>query len=441
MELVFGGDRLETLLAAARGDNEIGAVAYLDHEAVGDRYLVVEVEVAVDADRLSATPVAFTFAPQFLTRVTRKARERRLHLALIHSHLSGFPCFSSIDDATEDGLRTFLQERLQGQLAFSVLICRQELTARQVGEKVTVPVVTVGAVVRRHESGSTTPTPHIEQFDRQVRLFGIEGQAILKRLSVAVVGLGGTGSVLVQQLAYLGIERFSLIDPDVLEESNRNRVVGASANRIGQSKVQIATEVIRCVQPDATIDPLQGNVVSREGLDLLRAANCIFICTDSHVSRAFISEFANQYLVPAFDVGVSINAPNGRVESITGRTQMVAPGLACLLCAGVLDARRIREELMTPEQRSADPYFNDHEGVHQPAVISLNSAMVSMTVTMFLAAFLGIPGRARWQSFDGIAGTVRVLSSKPDPDCPVCGRGGVAAQANRRALSFLGDTP
>lgn len=438
-QLVFSEGRLTQLFEAARSALEIGAAVFLRHEPNSDRYLVADIEFAQGSDQLSATPTEFTFAPQFLTQVTRSARERGLHLALVHSHAAGYNDFSTVDNTTEAGLSDFMHERLKGATAFSVLVCGQEVRARQFGTHRLISVVSVGArVVHYLPPGDVGDAPQ-PRFDRQVRAFGVDGQRILQQLNVAVVGLGGTGSVLTQQLAHLGVGSFVLIDPDDLDTTNLNRVVGAVAADVSKAKVDVAASFVARINPSALVQCARDNVVSRPCAELLRSVDCIFICTDSHVSRAFLSEFSHQYLVPAFDVGVAINAKDGKVDAITGRTQMIAPGLACLLCAHALDPRLIREELMTPEQRVADPYFNSQEGVHQPAVISLNSTMVSLTVTMFLFAFLGIPGRARWQSFDGIAGTVRVLASKPDPECSVCGVDGVTALAGSRPLSFLGN--
>ena len=81
---------------------------------------------------------------------------------------------------------------------------------------------------------------------------------------------------------------------------------------------------------------------------------------------------------------------NGAVNAITGRTQMLAPGLPCLLCTSSINADAVRKELMSPEQKTVDPYFTG-EGEPQPAVISINGTICSLAVTMFLAAVVGIP--------------------------------------------------
>jgi molybdopterin-synthase adenylyltransferase len=437
MEIVIDEPKLRALIIALDSQEERGAALYLTN--VSGRCLVREVEVAGAEDRVSSSSAHITFAPQFLTRVTRRACAKRMHLAILHTHPAGHDNFSPIDDATEDGLAEFLHRRNPGYPSISMVLCAGAIRARLFGNPDLIPVRVVGrnVVFSRASVDNALMT---ERFDRQVKAFGVEGQAVLQNLQVAIVGLGGTGSVAAQQLAHLGVGRFTLIDPDTIEETNLNRVVGSTKGSVGNYKTDVSAAVIREITPSTSVETLRGTAISADGLRLLRAVDAIFICTDSHSSRAFLAELAYQYLIPAFDVGTSINATDGRVTAITGRTQMLAPGLPCLLCGNALDARAIREELMTPEERAADPYFNEG-GVHQPAVISLNSTMVSLAITMFLAAFVGIPGKARWQSYDAIAGTVRVLGMSIDDDCPICGNAGVIAAGDSRSLTLLPSLP
>ncbi|MGY6126061.1 ThiF family adenylyltransferase [Paraburkholderia strydomiana] len=433
-ELVISLPALRALNELLAADVERGAVLFLRADSVGERYLVREVLPAKEGDYLNASSCEITFAPEFLTRVTRRAREMGFSLAMLHTHPAGFARFSTTDDETELGLADFMHERNPAGETFSVVLCDGHLIARKFGVRDRVSVRVVGEDVM-------LPLPALEavaddRYDRQVRAFGEDGQSILSQLTVAIVGLGGTGSVAAQQLAHLGVGTFVLVDSDTVEDTNLNRVVGASEGAVGMSKVAVASNMIRGINPKAGIHSHTGSVISHAALGLLRSTDCVFICTDSHVSRAFLSEFAYQYLIPAFDVGVSITANNGLVEAMTGRTQMLAPGLPCLICSGALNSQRIREELMTDEQRAADPYFN-HGGVKQPAVISLNSTMVSMAVTMFLGAFTKVPARGRWQSYDAIRGTVRLFSTKAQADCGVCGTEGISGEGEARELPFL----
>ncbi|MCA1736308.1 MAG: ThiF family adenylyltransferase [Actinobacteria bacterium] len=57
-----------------------------------------------------------------------------------------------------------------------------------------------------------------DRFSRNIALFGPDGQQKIAATAVAIVGLGGLGSHVAQQLVHLGVIRFALIDDDVLTE-------------------------------------------------------------------------------------------------------------------------------------------------------------------------------------------------------------------------------
>ena len=67
----------------------------------------------------------------------------------------------------------------------------------------------------------------MSRFDRQESFFGKAGQEKLRHASVAIVGVGGLGTHVAQQLALLGIGKLALIDHEELSETNRNRYVSA----------------------------------------------------------------------------------------------------------------------------------------------------------------------------------------------------------------------
>ena len=423
MEIVIGDDVRKGLLAGLTGEeNERGAALLLTHDPASGRFLVRQLLLPADEEILNATPVEITFGPQFLVRVTRLAREQKCSIALLHTHPRGFPGFSVRDDETEGILRTFMQQRLPEAHAFSLVLCDGRFIARELGSSEQLPVRVVGAKMTLQPDGGGVA--FLAQYDRQVRAFGKSGQAMLRCLKVGIVGLGGTGSVVAQQLAHLGVLTFVLVDPDVVEETNLNRVVGADRESLHRNKVDVAGEMINRIQASASVEKLPLNVRSVAAIHALRTVDCVFICTDSHVSRSLLSELSYQYLVPAIDIGVSINARDGEVLAVTGRTQMLAPGLPCLWCSRSISAERVREELMTEEQRAADPYFNEG-GESQPAVISINSTVVSLAVTMFLGAFTALPIEARFQTYDALTGKTRPLSCTADPECWICGSEGV----------------
>jgi molybdopterin/thiamine biosynthesis adenylyltransferase len=90
-----------------------------------------------------------------------------------------------------------------------------------------------------------------DRYSRNEALFGAEGQARIGRCNVLICGPGGLGSHVAQQLAYLGVRKFGLVDFDVVTESSLNRLVGAIAEdaRVATPKVRVARRVIQAVNP------------------------------------------------------------------------------------------------------------------------------------------------------------------------------------------------
>jgi molybdopterin/thiamine biosynthesis adenylyltransferase len=272
-----------------------------------------------------------------------------------------------------------------------------------------------------------------ERYDRQIRAFGSVGQEVLKSLRVVIVGLGGTGSVVLQELVHLGVRDFILLDPDTVEETNLNRLVGTVPSDIGKAKVEVAERWATQVNRKIHVSARKDSVLKAEVARALADADFLFCCTDSHGSRAVLNQFAYQYLVPAIDMGVVIATAKGRVTHVAGRAQMLAPGLACMACGNLLDAEQVRRDLMTDFDRQQDPYIVGRPEP-APAVISLNAAMASLAVTMFLNATVGIPGSARFLNYNAMTGTCRPVISMPHPSCVVCSPRGAIARADEWPL-------
>ena len=266
-----------------------------------------------------------------------------------------------------------------------------------------------------------------------MRAFGEEGQRQLQQLRVGIVGLGGTGSVLAQQLAHLGTRDFLLIDPDNLETTNLNRVVGSRPTDVGQPKVDVASRTIGLTAPDAVLSTVGGDVTRVSVASLLEEVDFIFMCTDSHGSRSVAQQVAYQYRIPAIDVGTVIVANEAGIDSIFARVQLLGMNEGCLWCSNLLNAQEIRREMMSAPERRVDPYLR---GAREPApaVISLNSMAVSLAVTMFLGVITAAPIEGRYMLYNAKAGTLRSARSHAQPDCFICSTAGVRGKGDTQAL-------
>jgi hypothetical protein len=167
-----------------------------------------------------------------------------------------------------------------------------------------------------------------ERFDRQIRAFGAEAQTRLGRLTVGVVGAGGAGSLLVQGLAHMGVGHLVIVDPDVLDTTNLNRVVGSTPMdaEARTPKVDVAARLVRAVDPFLQVAPIRGSVLDSAVWRLLRCADILVGAVDGHAPRWALNMLAVQYSRFYIDVGVEI----GTVD-ITGAggVERVGDGFAC----------------------------------------------------------------------------------------------------------------
>jgi len=363
-----------------------------------------------------------TFVASLAQRVKRSGES----IVFVHSHPFAHNEFSPIDDAGERPLKEFLSERTPDLWHAALLVTPAATIARVLGPGARLKVFGVGERLTFDEGpGLSDPS---DQFDRQIRMFGRVGQERLKTLRVGIVGLGGTGSIVAQQLAHLGIENFLLIDPDQVELSNLNRLVAARRADVGLPKVQVAHRMVNEINPDARVSTFEESALLAQVATRLIDVDFVFGCTDSQGSRAVLNQLSYQFLLPMIDMGVSIVAADGHVSHMAGRVNMLAAGLGCFVCGQLLNPEAVRVDLLTDFERAADPYVvGSREPA--PAVISLNSTVASLAVTMFLDAVLEIGASARFINYNGISGAARPASISPHPQCYVCSERGAFAQA------------
>ena len=379
----------------------------------------------------SRTSVRVQLKPEFVAEAVQRARRNGESVIFVHTHPFSLNQFSAVDDAGEQELAPFLRSRIPHVTHAAMLLTPEKSIAREIGTKKPLRVMGIGETITWGEAVvSDRPA---DRYDRQIRAFGAAGQDILRSIRVGIVGLGGTGSVVLQELAYLGVRDFLLLDPDIVEESNLNRLVGSTSSDIGKPKVDVAARWGKKINRAIRITARKESVLKAESARSLADTDFVFCCTDSHGSRAILNTFAYQYLVPTIDMGVVIALDRGRVTHVAGRTQMLAPGLACMVCGNLLDAEQVRRDLMTAFERQQDPYIPGH-AEPAPAVISLNGTMASLAITMFLNAVVGIPGSARFLNYNAMTGASRAVLSVPHASCVVCSQRGAIARGDEWPL-------
>ncbi len=263
-------------------------------------------------------------------------------------------------------------------------------------------------------------------YDRQVRAFGAEGQAILGSLRVAVVGAGGLGSQVAHALALLGVGQLILIDPDRLELSNLNRVVGASyaqAVRGWRKVLALAQRFNRARPPEQrTIVPLPEDARSPRALAHLLGCDLIVGAVDSAVVRQYLNTVAMCALIPYLDAGVGIRSEQGQLAQGGGQVQVIIPGeTACLACVerGI---RQSIEEQLTPHQRalSIRGGYIQGEVIPNPQVVFLNGVVGNLLVWELVKLATGCAPVQPYVYYDLLNQHVFPARAERNPDCLLC---------------------
>ena len=229
-------------------------------------------------------------------------------------------------------------------------------------------------------------------FDRSVRAFGEAVQRTIGELEIAVVGVGGTGSAVAEQLVRLGARKLLLIDSDVLSASNVTRVYGSTPDRVGERKTEVLARHLQAIAPDLRCRLVHGLCSSVTVARSLAGVDLVFGCTDDNAGRLVLSRLSSYYLVPVIDIGILLSSDAAdTLTGIDGRITVLSPGSACLLCRGRVDLARAAAEMKTPEERNrlADEGYAPALAEVEPAVVTFTTMAASFAVSEFLERLIG----------------------------------------------------
>ncbi|MCB1735184.1 MAG: ThiF family adenylyltransferase [Gammaproteobacteria bacterium] len=172
---------------------------------------------------------------------------------------------------------------------------------------------------------------------------GVDSDRVLSEVNIAVIGLGGGGSHIIQQLAHLGVRRFMLVDPDTYDETNGNRLIGARATDVVllPPKIDIGRRTILSINPNADIRAYQSTW--QEVSSDLMGCDVIVGCVDSVRARDELDRFARRFLIPYIDIGMDVHE-TGSGFLIAGQVAVSITGGPCLRCMGIVTDAQIEVE-------------------------------------------------------------------------------------------------
>jgi len=164
-------------------------------------------------------------------------------------------------------------------------------------------------------------------YSRQVLLkeIGAQGQAVLARARVLIVGLGGLGSPVLQYLAGAGVGCLGIVDFDTLDASNLHRQPIYALAQVGESKVALAEAAVKRINPDVRIETHALRLGADNALALIRAYDIVVDCSDNFRAKYLINDAAVLAQRPA--VFASVYQYEGQLQ-----VYKPVPGHACLRC-------------------------------------------------------------------------------------------------------------
>lgn len=358
------------------------------------RLLVREVIPVLGEDYSIREPTLLSIRSQSYAFAAKRANATGAGIFFVHSHPDGHGRHSPQDDREEPRMLDFFSSRVPDRTHGSIVLSdAPELSARIWKKSRWVPVELVRILGKRFRFIYNEPhrSPITDFFDRQVRAFGTELQSLLGRLHVGIVGAGGTGSAVGEQLTRLGVGTISIFDHDVFESSNANRVYGSRISNQGENKALIASKHLEGIGLGTRVNAYPSSITEEAIARSLRACDIIFGCTDVEAPRAILVALALRYLIPVVDMGVRIDAPQSTIKSIDGRITVLTPGERCLFCRGRISPETIRLESLAPEERAGleREGYAPHLDTRDPAVITFTTAVAAYAVSELLNRLTG----------------------------------------------------
>lgn len=300
----------------------------------------------------------------YVLRVALSSEEHPFALGVIHSHPeSARTAPSWIDDDMDQYLASYYSDFAPGRPYVSLIAARNEHGRLAISGRVrwqgrwsavTRLSVTGHPGIHSDYGAPLLPSTKEGRVARLASAFGREAAALLHRAVVGVVGASGTGSPALEVLARAGVGTLITVDPDVFEASNLERIHGSEARDLSAEplKVDIQRRHLLAIEPTLRLISIRGRLPQEEVLSALAHADVVLGCTDSHSARVALSDLARRFLVPVLDAGVSLEGQSGRVTGQVLQLVRMLPADPCVYCREMVDAVRVTQELMGPEEQA-----------------------------------------------------------------------------------------
>jgi molybdopterin-synthase adenylyltransferase len=333
----------------------------------------------------------------------------------VHTHpfTSTSVSFSATDDGDEKTFFLFLNEKFE-EINYASIVFSQKRYSARVWTSSHGSLIARRALLKTQTSREniasadfreytdeqkeeTTVTAGEGFFHRSALVLGLDVmRTIMHDQVISVVGVGGLGSIVAEHLIHMGFHEINLIDPDVLEISNLNRVVGAYYEDAEQKrfKVDVVRRHVTNINPKATVVAFKKDVHDKEVESVLALSDWMIVATDNHASRLRVQKLSIQYFVPLLSVGVNITVKNNAIEDMSGEVITARAGdYLCLHCLKRINPIKVASE-RHPDQTIRDELvkrgYVTGKDIKEPAVKTLNTSVATMAVEVLVNQYTDV---------------------------------------------------
>lgn len=298
-----------------------------------------------------------SFSGSYLSRATRSAIERGQGLVFMHSHPGpGWQDMSGPDIHAERD-RIADTARATGKPLIGMTVGTDEHWSARFWKEGSAGKTRHWCKKVRILERSRLVTwrkPTTEATDRRkqrrtIDSWGEQKQRDLEALRIGIVGLGSVGSVVAEGLARIGVRELVLIDDDVVEEHNLDRLLNAHAKDVGKAKTDVAEKAIRRASTANNIAIVnhRKKIQHREAYAAARDCDILISCVDSPVARDLLNRIAYRDGIPVVDGGVEIRKePKGdNMNAARWKAHVAGPYNECLRCKGQYTSSDVMLEL------------------------------------------------------------------------------------------------
>lgn len=351
----------------------------------------------------------------YLNRVLDEAVRASAGVAVLHSHPGpGWQSLSGMDDDTERNIiAPFVRET--GLPLLGLTMGSDGVWSARFWEESSRGRIEPAhcGEVRRVGSRYAEANYHPEAYPpyarrtnlvRTIDSWGISAQAKLARTHICVVGAGSIGSIVLENLARIGFEEITVIDPDLVERKNLDRLIYADRSCLGLLKADVATAHIRRIatarRPIFRSVPM--SIRSERAYRLAADADVIICGVDNAEARDVLNHIAYANCIPMIDGGVLVESRE-RLLSAKWRVHLVGPGMRCLRCRGQYTSSDSRDERMGIRRHGRyidDGSMDDTEPGQN--TIAFCSAVAAEQTRMLVRYLIGAKWWHNQSSFSGL---------------------------------------